>query len=189
MTSNIGDKYKKTDWKELDIDPLPEPGHEDDSPVWFIDPQDRMGAFQYWWEDMRPREVRKLVIEAYEQGKMAGNRMYKQTLKEFIDSKRPGYTANAYVTFPGFAALYVRHAFRIINGKYYWTLDLANAEADKPGSGAATRLIDWIFENYPETVIFVENVFNDRFEGKLERMGFTRITDKRPYCYQKGAVE
>jgi len=110
--------------------------------------------------------------------------MYKQpTLKEFIDSKRPLYPSNAYVEFDGFDALYVRHGFHYIDGELISTLDLANITASNPGSGTFTKLVDWIFENYPDTIVFVENVFNHRFEGKLDRMGFIQINDERPYCY------
>lgn len=33
-----------------------------------IDPQDGKEPFRYWWEDMRPREVRDSIKEAYERG-------------------------------------------------------------------------------------------------------------------------
>jgi len=64
------------------------------------------------------------------------------TLKEFIDNKRPGYPANAYVLFDGFDGLYVRHGNHYIDGKLISTLDLANITATKPGSGAFTKLVD-----------------------------------------------
>ena len=33
-----------------------------------LDPHDGGEPFRYWWEPMRPRGVRRLVIEAYERG-------------------------------------------------------------------------------------------------------------------------
>jgi len=39
-----------------------------------IDPQDGDEPIDYWWEDMRPREVHALVIETYERGYARGLR-------------------------------------------------------------------------------------------------------------------
>lgn len=33
------------------------------------DPQDGLGPICYWWEDMRPREVRWLIMEVYDRGR------------------------------------------------------------------------------------------------------------------------
>jgi len=90
------------------------------------------------------------------------------SLKQFID-KKPGYPANAYVSFPGFEDLYVRHGFYNVDGNVEETLDLANIKASCPGNGAFTNLVDWIFDHYPNTIIFVENVMNPRFDDKLIR--------------------
>lgn len=33
-----------------------------------LDPQDGGEPFYYWWDDMRPKEVRELVMDAYKRG-------------------------------------------------------------------------------------------------------------------------
>ena len=49
------------DWKD---------NYEEDT----TDPQDGEEPFEIWWEDMRPREVRRLVKEAYERGFQRGKK-------------------------------------------------------------------------------------------------------------------
>lgn len=39
-----------------------------------MDPDDGDEPFVFWWEDMRPREVRELIKEAYERGVNAGKK-------------------------------------------------------------------------------------------------------------------
>lgn len=41
------------------------------------DPQDGGEPIEIWWDDMRPREIRKLVKEVYERAFEAGLRSYK----------------------------------------------------------------------------------------------------------------
>ena len=108
-----------------------------------------------------------------------------ETLKQFITNRKPGYPANAYVSYPGFDDLYVRHGYHNIDGELVDTLDLTNLKASCPGNGAFSNLVDWIFANYPKTVIYVENVLNPRFGDKLIRMGFTKIGERHPFSYFK----
>ena len=39
-----------------------------------LSPDDSEATFTYWWEDMRPREVSRLVREVYEEGYVHGVR-------------------------------------------------------------------------------------------------------------------
>lgn len=88
------------------------------------------------------------------------------TLKAFLE----GPQRNAYVRFPGFASLYVRHTVRF----GIETIDLANLEASEPGKGAFTALLGHLRQTYPAMGIWVECVLNERFKGKLDAMGFSR---------------
>lgn len=62
----------------------------DDDVVWSndyensrIDPLDGSDPFMYWWEDMRPKEVRELVVEAYKRGmKRSKSKQIQQNLHE-----------------------------------------------------------------------------------------------------------
>lgn len=49
----------------------------DDDDIWAVDPQDGEGFIIYWWDDMRPREVRQLVIEVYERALRIANKNHK----------------------------------------------------------------------------------------------------------------
>lgn len=104
---------------------------------------------------------------------------YYQSLDEFIQRGRTYSTfpRNSYVAFQGFSSLYVRIGPRYIDGKVYEpVLDLANAEAEKPGNGSFKELIAHLRLNYPDMGIYVENVHNRRLLGGLVKMGFVRVT-------------
>jgi hypothetical protein len=88
------------------------------------------------------------------------------TLASFLEGTR----RNAYIQFPGFASLYVRHTVRFGID----TIDLANIEALKPGNGAFTRLVQHLRQAFPTLGIYVECVMSKRFEVKLAAMGFAR---------------
>jgi hypothetical protein len=106
------------------------------------------------------------------------------TLDEFIAqalSKRKGWPSNGYVDEPGFDSLYVRLAKRSIEGEMRWMIDLASAQATKPGSGAFTSLVVRIQMQYPEFGIFAECVLNPRLHGRLLKLGFVASTN--PDCY------
>jgi NAD(P)H-dependent flavin oxidoreductase YrpB (nitropropane dioxygenase family) len=85
------------------------------------------------------------------------------TLDEFLTRPVP---ARAWVTEPGFDALYVRLVRR--NGVQP-VLDIANVKATNPGTGAFTRLVERVLAlGIP---VYVQGV-SPRFARKLERMGF-----------------
>lgn len=96
------------------------------------------------------------------------------TLDEFMAQSRQ---RNAYVEYPGFAALYIRKGhFRFIECvKWPLVLDLANMEAVKTGQGTFKRLVAHLRERYPEYGLYVECVLTSRFAKGLERMGFVRM--------------
>lgn len=97
------------------------------------------------------------------------------TLKSFLAGPR----RNAYIKYPGFNFMYVRHTKRF----GIEVIDLANLEAKEPGRGAFARLVKHIRKTYPQLGIYVECVLNERFEGKLLAMGFTRCDVGLSFCF------
>lgn len=100
------------------------------------------------------------------------------TLDQFIETRRDErvFPRNAYVKEPGFKDLYVRFNRRFVDGEVHNpVLDIANAEAKSPGSGAATTLVARLRAQYPEMGLFAENVSNTRFCSKLKAMGFKQL--------------
>jgi hypothetical protein len=98
-----------------------------------------------------------------------------RTLEQFLQ----GSLRNAYIDYPGFNFLYVRHTQRF----GYETLDLANIEAEYPGNGAFTKLVAHIRSTYPQLGIYVERILNDRLVGKLATMGFARCDNGLSICF------
>lgn len=108
---------------------------------------------------------------------MVEDNSYLQTLDAFIEKALPrvkvGVPFNAYVREPGFRSLYVRMTQRVLHSKKYSVvLDIANVEAEQPGRGAFTKLIERL-PGKGLQLVYVELVHNKRFHQKLLRMGFT----------------
>lgn len=68
-------------WGKLDWcgDAVPDDAMPGDTVVWLddyendtVDPQDGEEPIDIWWDDMRPRETRRLAKEAYERGRRTG---------------------------------------------------------------------------------------------------------------------
>lgn len=90
-------------------------------------------------------------------------------------AKANPFRCNAWIAEPGFSGIYVRYTKRSINGRMRRVLDLASIQADQPGSGAFTRLLDKLKSNYPKLTLYIECVLPDRFaEALVNRFGFTR---------------
>ncbi len=106
-----------------------------------------------------------------------------ESLDDFIKNSKNIYSRNAYVKEPSFKSLYVRMTERTFEGKRYPTLDLANIEVKKPGQGVFTALIKRLRETYPELVLFVECVHNERLQEKLKSIGFTLQENSIPPCF------
>ena len=100
------------------------------------------------------------------------------------------FSANSYVTEPGFAHLYVRFCKRryIEDGYVDNVFDLANLKASTPGNGAFSALVERLRRDYPNMGLYVECVLNPRFGQKLERMGFKRVTKEQPFSYFMSAI-
>lgn len=117
------------------------------------------------------------------------------TLDDLIlEGKTSRHGLNRYVTFPGFKSLYVRYTSRYIDGQFVSpVLDLANAEASKPGNGAFTALIKHLRTNYPELWLYAESVLSERVAKKLERMGFIPLQNTNhmgwPSCLYMPSVQ
>lgn len=97
------------------------------------------------------------------------------TLREFLDGPRP----NAYIQHPGFSRLYVRQTRRFGAD----VIDLANLEADAPGNGAFTQLVEHLRTAYPHLGIYVECVLTERFGEKLLALGFSPCHVGLSFCY------
>lgn len=110
-----------------------------------------------------------------------------ETLDSFI-RKRIGKNLwpnnNAYVTEPGFESLYVRMSVRMIDGEVRNpVLDLASMTANHPGNGAFTALVKRLRKDWPELGLFVENSLQERFQKKLETMGFRSVGPDELPCF------
>jgi len=99
------------------------------------------------------------------------------TLDEFIENWH-GWPNNAWVDQPGFHNLYVRRGKIgvIINDVFCWCdpcLTIATVNAETPGSGAFTELIQKLRQRH--MAIYVENAHELRFQRKLLSLGFTQV--------------
>lgn len=98
------------------------------------------------------------------------------TLKEFLHLTKKGsaWPSNSYVKAPGFSELYVRRTRRFLDGVWIDNvLDIARAEATRPGKGAFTNLVANLLEQ--GIPLYMECVQNKRLARRLGEMGFTRL--------------
>jgi hypothetical protein len=104
------------------------------------------------------------------------DRSHLETLDQFITrTLQRKFPSNAYVNEPGFRDLYVRMSRRLLEGRMlYPVLDIANVEAEIPGNGAFTSLVERLLKQ--GHILYVESVLNKRFAAKLLRMGFIQVT-------------
>lgn len=101
---------------------------------------------------------------------MSGNDL--PSLDQFLSAAE--YPNNSYVNEPGFRELYVRKGRRLLgSGWVSPVVDLARIEAEKPGSGAFTRLAARL--RRAGYAVYVESVINSRFAEKLLAKGWIRI--------------
>jgi len=97
-------------------------------------------------------------------------------LDEFIKEAQNHWNFRVYLTEPGFKHLYVRYTKRYLLGAMREPVfDIALIEARRKGKGTFTKFFNKLRAEHPELHIFVENVFNPRFEKKLESLGFQRV--------------
>lgn len=95
------------------------------------------------------------------------------TLDDFLRTSTADSRAHAYVRYPGFRSLYVRHTSRYFQGALITpVIDLASLEATRPGKGAFTALLQHLRETFPHCWIHIECVLNPRFAEKLPSLGF-----------------
>ena len=94
------------------------------------------------------------------------------TLGEFLESSY----RNMWIDYPGMK-LYVRKGYHMIGGELGLWLDLANMEAEEPGTGNLDRLLGDIGELEGFEGIYVENVLTERLCCGLERRGFDVVDD------------
>lgn len=80
------------------------------------------------------------------------------------------------VRVPGFKRAYLRVGRKVFDGTpHEKVIQIANIEAEKPGSGAFNRLIEKIKKDHPDYTISVNEVVNESFADKLEGMGFREV--------------
>jgi hypothetical protein len=89
---------------------------------------------------------------------------------------------SAWVSHPGFEALYVRVGKKYIAGQVHENVvDLANIQATNPGQGTFRKLIGYLQDKWPQYDIHVENALTQRFQAGLKRMGF--LETGIPQCF------
>lgn len=96
-------------------------------------------------------------------------------LDELIQNSKDSWQSRAWVEHNGFKSMYVRVTKRYINGNLIDTIDIANIEAEHPGNGAFRNLILHLTNSWPQYIIYVESVLEDRFRQGLLRMGFKQV--------------
>ena len=114
------------------------------------------------------------------------------TLDQFIEmGSKAKWPLNKYVLFPGFSSLYVRYgSFRYVDEmRMEPLLDLASLNAEEPGKGAFTKLHKHLRVHHPDLWLYVESVLNERFEKKLEKVGYIRHEGKYPPCFYMPSVQ
>lgn len=97
--------------------------------------------------------------------------MLKPTLTEFL--ARPKELDNSYLAARGlgFAELYVRKSYRLIDKERRYVFVIATVEATEPGNGAFRRLVDGL---HPLCNLYVECVLNPDLATHLLERGFTK---------------
>lgn len=101
------------------------------------------------------------------------------TLEQFL-SKTSNIPRSEYVTFNGFRPIYVR--------KYRNKITIANIAARKPGKGNFRRLLRWITNNYPDYLLEIECVHNQRLVQFLLNNGFTHSCESNYQLRHKTVV-
>lgn len=95
-------------------------------------------------------------------------------VQQFLEALVDGKARNGWVSGGGLK-LYARAGYHMIEGKITKCLDLASVEAEHPGNGAFTLLIEWVEQTLLPAhggVVFVESIINPRFAEWLQRRGY-----------------
>lgn len=106
------------------------------------------------------------------------------TLDEFIHS---GDFRNAYLKHRYFS-VYVRIGKRLINNVVYKSFEIANVsvkQVRKRGKGHFTEFLKEIEASLVDTditVLYIENVFNERFQMFFHELGFDETDEQYDFC-------
>lgn len=95
-------------------------------------------------------------------------------VRKFLAAIHRGDARNGWVHGGGIR-LYVRRGFHLIGDKITCCVDLANLQADNPGNGAFTAVLDWLEEHlstHGGGVVFVESILESRLHPFLESRGY-----------------
>lgn len=103
-----------------------------------------------------------------------------KTINQFLIEKNKLFRNSEYVYHKDFKSLYLRKGIYTFidsnnnNFRYSDTIVIANITSKNPGKGYFSKLINELSRNFPEKPIFIECVLEERFQNKLERMGFEK---------------
>lgn len=102
----------------------------------------------------------------------------KQDFQVFI----VGTTRNKWLEGQDTIKVYVRKGHRLINGAVVKTLDIATIEVnpDLQGRGIGMHVINWMHENNPFNVTFIESILNDNLYATLKREGWIDVPNSNP---------
>lgn len=102
----------------------------------------------------------------------------KQDFQVFI----AGTARNKWLEGQDTVRVYVRRGHHLINGDVVKTLDIASIEVhpDLQGMGIGMHVINWMHENNPYGVTFIESILNDKLYATLKREGWIDVPETTP---------
>jgi len=101
------------------------------------------------------------------------------TLGEFLSQTE---VSQAWIEHDEFSELYMRQGPFIHNAnRVDDSIQIGNAVAKDPGTGAFTRLLTWLRESYPDRLLYIESVQSERLANFLRKSGFQPAA--LPDCY------
>jgi hypothetical protein len=80
---------------------------------------------------------------------------------------------------------YLRASCRFINGKKMSSLEIANVTVVEQGKGTFTKFLEEVESKCPYEIVFIENVFQERFQKFFIRRGYEFVLHSEPACYYK----
>lgn len=104
-------------------------------------------------------------------------------LQAFLDQTK---VRNAWIVYAHYR-VYVRKAFRNIDGELRSTLDIAQIEVKEGmrGCGIGSAILRITEELNPFYAVYIENVLNDRFATRLMHDGWTPLRHTDNLCFVK----
>ncbi len=102
---------------------------------------------------------------------------FKQAFHMFMNSKLRNQWLGGDVI-----QVYMRKGIHVIGRQAFKTLDIANIQIDESerGKGVGMRLIDWLHEQNPFEVTYVESLQNLRLYASLKQRGWIDVPNSQP---------